>query len=197
MSKQYERTTTGEGRDAQQPESAPEEEDAPHSEGASHTGANPEARTALEAKAAPEEEDAPHTETALQAEDAPETKVSRAKYPAAVRRAAAEMLEAGAGRRTIARDLNIPEDTARQWARAYAVGGVDAVLNAGEHRAVYDKDLKLAAVKDHLERGKTIREVMVTHKIYSESAVKAWCRAYRAGGAKALDSKPRGRPPKP
>lgn len=117
----------------------------------------------------------------------------RAKYPEEVRRAAVEMFEAGAGRRAIAHDLDIPEDTVRQWARAYAVGGADAVLNAGSRRAVYDQELKLAAVKDHLERGKSIREVMIAHKIFSESAVKAWCRAYRAGGAAALESKPRGR----
>ncbi len=126
--------------------------------------------------------------------DKPEAATARATHPEDVRRAAAEMLAAGAGRRAIARDLNIPEDTARQWARAYAAGGVEAVLNAGARRAVYDKELKLKVAKDHLERGKTIREVMVAHKVYSESAVKSWCRAYREGGAKALDSKPRGRP---
>lgn len=48
-----------------------------------------------------------------------------------VRQRAVEVLQEGVGHRALAAELGIPQATARQWARAYAVGGADAVLNAG------------------------------------------------------------------
>ena len=92
--------------------------------------------------------------------------------------------------------LASPQATARQWARAYAVGGADAVLNAGSHHHTYSFDVKLAVVKDRLENGLTVREAMIKHQIPSESSVKAWCRLYRNGGEAALVDKPRGRKPR-
>ena len=80
--------------------------------------------------------------------------------------------------------------------RAYAVGGADAVLNAGSHHHTYSYDVKLAVVKDRLENGLTVREAMIKHKIPSESSVKAWCRQYRESGESALVDKPRGRKPR-
>lgn len=94
------------------------------------------------------------------------------------------------------RSLAFPRATARQWARAYAVGGADAVLNAGSHHHTYSYDVKLAVVKDRLENGLTVREAMIKHKIPSESSVKAWCRQYRESGESALVDKPRGRKPR-
>lgn len=90
----------------------------------------------------------------------------------------------------------IPQATARQWARAYAVGGADAVLNAGARHHTYSYDVKLAVVKDRLENGLTVREAMIKHGIPSESSVKAWCRQYRESGESALVDKPRGRKPR-
>ena len=107
-----------------------------------------------------------------------------------VRQRAVEILQEGVGHRALAAELGIPQATARQWARAYAVGGADAVLNAGSH------DVKLAVVKDRLENGLTVREAMIKHKIPSESSVKAWCRQYRESGEAALVDKPRGRKPR-
>ena len=116
-------------------------------------------------------------------------------YDDEVRTRAVELIEGGAGRRTIARELGVPEDTARAWLRAYAVGGAEAVLRAGATRRIYDEETKRAAVREHLERGRSIREVMTRHGIASESSLKAWCRAYRAGGAEALAVHRRGRKP--
>lgn len=113
-----------------------------------------------------------------------------------VRQRAVELLEAGVGRRHLARELGVSDATARQWTRAYAAAGAAAVLNAGCHRRVYDYETKLAAVKDHLEHGKSVREVMVKYQVPSESSVKAWCRAYKRDGAEALVNKRRGRKPK-
>ena len=117
-------------------------------------------------------------------------------YDVKVRRQAVRVLAAGAGHRALASKLGIPEATARQWARSYAVGGAQAVLNAGAKHRVYPYELKLSAVLDRLEHGMTVREVMVKHGIPSESSVKTWCRQYREHGAEALINKPRGVKPK-
>lgn len=117
---------------------------------------------------------------------------SGSKYDAKVRRRAVKILATGVGHRALAVELGIPEATARQWARAYAVGGTAAIMNAGSTHRV----LKLSVVHDRLDRGMSVREVMVKHGVPSESSVKAWCRQYRAGGAEALVAKPRGRKPK-
>lgn len=119
-----------------------------------------------------------------------------ARYDDDVRRRAVELFADGAGRRIVARELGIPEATARQWAHAFAVDGEQGVLNAGATRASYDLETKLDAVRDHLDRGKSIREVMVKYHIASESSIKLWCRAYRREGAEGLEPKRRGRPPK-
>lgn len=108
-----------------------------------------------------------------------------------VRQRAVEILQEGVGHRALAAELGIPQATARQWARAYAVGGADAVLNAGSHHHTYSYEVKLAVVKDRLENGLTVREAMIKHKIPSESSVKAWCRQYRESGESALVDKPR------
>ena len=120
----------------------------------------------------------------------------RGVYGAKIRKQAVEILAEGAGHRSLAAQLQIPEATARQWSRAFAVGGEEAVLNAGARHRVYSYDLKLSVVKDRLEKGKTVREVMIEYGVPSESTVKSWCRLYRERGAEALIDKPRGRKPK-
>lgn len=119
-----------------------------------------------------------------------------ATYDARIRKQAVKILATGAGHRLLATKLGIPEATARQWARAYAVGGQSAVLNAGSKHRVYPYELKLSVVLDRLENGLSVREVMIKHGVPSESSVKTWCRQYREGGPEALIDKPRGRKPK-
>lgn len=113
-----------------------------------------------------------------------------------VRQRAVEILQEGVGHRALAAKLGIPQATARQWARAYDVGGADAVLNAGARHHTYSYEVKLAVVKDRLENGLTVRETMIKYGIPSESSVKAWCRQYRESGESALVDKPRGRKPR-
>ena len=120
----------------------------------------------------------------------------RAVYDAEVRRQAVKVLATGAGHRALATVLGIPEATARQWARAYAVGGAASVMNAGSQHRIYPFELKLAVVKDRLENGLTVREAMIKYGVPSESSVKTWCRHYRERGETALIDKPRGRKPK-
>lgn len=119
-----------------------------------------------------------------------------ATYDARIRKQAVKILATGAGHRLLATKLGIPEATARQWARAYAVGGQSAVLNAGSKHRVYPYELKLSVVLDRLENGLSVREVMIKHGVPSESSVKTWCRQYRECGPEALIDKPRGRKPK-
>ena len=124
-----------------------------------------------------------------------ESKTGRV-YDEKTRSQAVRILETGAGHRALASKLGIPEATARQWARSYAVGGKAAVMNAGRTHRVYSYETKLAAVKDRLENGMTVREVMVKYNIPSESSIKTWCRQYKKYGSDALVNKPRGVKPK-
>ena len=120
----------------------------------------------------------------------------RRAYGEDIRKQAVQILSEGVGHRALAARLGIPEATARQWARTYAVGGADAVISAGTRHRVYPYELKLAVVKDRLENGLTVREAMIKHGVPSESSVKSWCRLYRDGGPDALIDKPRGRKPR-
>lgn len=119
----------------------------------------------------------------------------RNAYGEEMRRRAVRILGEGAGHRALARELGIPDATARQWARAFAAGGEDAVMNGGSRHRAYDFETKLAVARDRVERGKSVREVMIAHGVTSESSVKMWCRKYRDGGADALVEKRRGRRP--
>ena len=69
-----------------------------------------------------------------------------------MRRRAVQILSEGAGHRALAGQLGIPDATARQWARAFAAGGAEAVLNGGSRHRVYDFETKMAVVRDRLER---------------------------------------------
>ena len=120
----------------------------------------------------------------------------RRVYGEDIRKQAVLILAEGVGHRALAARLGIPEATARQWARTYAVGGADAVIGAGTRHRVYSYELKLAVVKDRLEGGLTVREAMIKHGVPSESSVKSWCRLYRERGPEALIDKPRGRKPR-
>jgi len=62
-------------------------------------------------------------------------------------------------------------------------------------KTVYPFELKLAAVKAHLE-GASLVAVTAEYSINNISTLREWYRRYRAGGEDALRPKRRGRPPK-
>ena len=62
-----------------------------------------------------------------------------AKYDTKTRHRAAKILATGVGHRALATQLGIPEATARQWSRAYAVGG----LGGGPERKVVFQNITL------------------------------------------------------
>lgn len=64
-------------------------------------------------------------------------------------------------------------------------------------RLSYSQDLKLEAVRMFLDDGMTKSRIMEELGIKSKTALERWIREYRAGGAAALEPKPRGRRPKP
>ena len=106
------------------------------------------------------------------------------KYDAKIRKRAAKILATGVGHRALAVELGIPEATARQWARSYAVGGQAAVMNAGSTHRVYPYELKLSVVRDRVENGMSVREVMIKHGVPAS-------RRSRPGAASTARAAPR------
>lgn len=62
-------------------------------------------------------------------------------------------------------------------------------------KTVYPFELKLAAVRAHLEDGASSDAVAAEYGIRNVSTLEEWCRRFRAGGEDALRPKRRGRPP--
>lgn len=58
----------------------------------------------------------------------------------------------------------------------------------------YGYETKLSAARDLMDLGLPKAEVMERYGIVSITALKRWCRDYRAGGPEALRPKPKGRP---
>ena len=68
-----------------------------------------------------------------------------------IRQRAVEILQEGVGHRALAAELGIPQATARQWARAYAVGGADAVLTGLVSSKSIDVISALDASRDSIQ----------------------------------------------
>ncbi len=117
----------------------------------------------------------------------------KSKYDKGAMRRAAELVDAGAGARTIARELGLPLTTAEQWVYSYRAVGLEVFLTMGE-RKVYPQETKVAAVEDFLG-GTSKADVMARHGIASVSPLNSWIRKYREGGPAALAPAPKGRPP--
>ena len=65
----------------------------------------------------------------------------------------------------------------------------------GAHgKTMYSYETKLAAVRDVIDHGMSLTQVMSKYGIASRSPVSHWCSDYRAGGPEALRAKPLGRP---
>lgn len=107
---------------------------------------------------------------------------------------AADLFEEGYGREAVAARLGVNDGTVRNWEYAYRALGKEALLN-GE-RLSYSQDLKIEAARMFLDGGMTKSRIMEELGIKSKSALERWIREYRAGGAAALEPKPRGRRPK-
>ncbi|MBT1165929.1 helix-turn-helix domain-containing protein [Bifidobacterium simiarum] len=117
----------------------------------------------------------------------------RRRYDDGFMRLVAGVFRDGHGYKSAARRLGVSVDTAKKWFLSYRIGG-EAALMGERGRKAYGYETKLAAVRDHVERGMTAAEVMARYGIASVSPLHRWCREYRAGGPDALRPKPKGRP---
>lgn len=70
----------------------------------------------------------------------------------------------------------------------------EAVQESVRRHKAYSQELKLAAVKDVLEKGVSCNEVIERYEIASRSPLSIWCKLYREGGEEALKPKTKGRP---
>jgi transposase-like protein len=59
----------------------------------------------------------------------------------------------------------------------------------------FSQQIKLEAVRAHLEEGLSVREVMARFGISSRSTLQFWCVAYRKRGWAGLEARPKGRRP--
>ncbi len=106
----------------------------------------------------------------------------------------ARLIDEGVGKRAIGTMYGASQTTAGKWVYVYRAFGLDGLLNMGSTKREYDLETKLAAVRAHVDDGLSKQEVMVEFGVLSMSALQRWCKAYREGGAEALEPKPKGRP---
>ena len=119
---------------------------------------------------------------------------SLSRHDGSMRELAAELIDRGAGWRTVARELAIPTATAKNWVKSYRAVGPEVFLDMGGSHRSYDYETKLAAVRDHVEGGASKPDVMRRYGIASPSPLNSWVRKYREGGPEALRPRPKGRP---
>lgn len=119
------------------------------------------------------------------------------RYDVDLRRLAVSLMEGGAGKVALARALAVPPGTAKNWMLTYGAVGAERFIETGSTHRAHDYETKLAAVRDHVDRGLPRREVMARYGITSASCVGAWSKLYREGGAEALRPRQRGRPRDP
>jgi transposase len=90
--------------------------------------------------------------------------------------------------------------TSRQTAQRKESGQSDSLRGQGAdaalYRRTYTHEIKVAAVRAHLEEGLTASQAMEKYDVRSKSAFFRWCTAYREQGEAGLAPKRRGRPPK-
>ena len=119
---------------------------------------------------------------------------SRIRHGIDLRASAAELLDRGLGRKSVADRVGVPEETVRQWQLTYRAVGLEGLLVMGRKQAVYDHGTRVAAARAVVEYGMTRAEAMSRFGVASQAPLDRWCRLCREGGAAALEPKPRGRP---
>jgi transposase len=117
----------------------------------------------------------------------------QAKYGPEVRRRAAELVDQGYSYVVIARLMNLPERTAKNWVSLYRRQGIEGLVPMTTNKK-YSEALKLEAVQAFLN-GMTKDQVMTMFGIRNKTQLEMWVRRYRELGAKGLEERPRGRKP--
>lgn len=104
-----------------------------------------------------------------------------------------ELVDEGLGNNVIARELDVPVNTAMAWMRKYRAHGAIGLVPVNQYR-VYSFETKLAAVRFVTSGEGSGPDALVRFEIRNMSQLGNWVRLYRRGGADALRPKPRGRP---
>lgn len=105
-----------------------------------------------------------------------------------------ELYQAGTSPLEIRRLLGMEERNVFRWRDIIRVFGPDEFLMAHTSRKTYPYEIKLAAVKAHLEDQMPIRVVQARYGIVSFKALQSWCKIYREQGEAGLRPKRKGRP---
>ena len=86
----------------------------------------------------------------------------RKHYDDGFRREALRLIEAGVGKRSLARRFAMPVQTAEKWIMLYRSNGGEAVMGTTGNRR-YGWETKVAAARDHVENGLSVAEVMARY----------------------------------
>jgi transposase-like protein len=79
-----------------------------------------------------------------------------------------------------AKRLGLVRSTVREWTERYIAQGALGFKEL-EHNQVYDKELKLSAVREYLEGNGTVEVVAAKHGLRSTSQLKSWIKVYNSG----------------
>jgi transposase len=100
------------------------------------------------------------------------------KYSASEKFAIIQEIENGhIGVKAAVRQYGIPKQTLAKWRRRYRVYGYEG-LEARTHYQSYSAELKLQAIKDHLEGGLSQYQVIDKYKIASTTQLANWIKKY-------------------
>ena len=84
------------------------------------------------------------------------------------------------------------------WLDRYRRLGAEGLADPDPRAAKsYSPELKLAAVRMHVEEGQTLTATLEHFGIRNRNQLKNWCALYREGGSEALAPRPKGRRKKP
>lgn len=98
---------------------------------------------------------------------------------------AASLFEEGKGYKAVATQLDISVDTAKSWEYAFRAVGREGLL-ARHSSAQFAFDIKMAAVRDHIEGNLNMVEIMVKYRIPNKMMLKHWICVYKEKGEEGL-----------
>jgi transposase len=104
--------------------------------------------------------------------------VHKRKYTASEKFAIIQEIESGhIGVKAATKKFGLPKTTLAKWRRRYRVYGYEG-LEVRTHNRNYSAELKVQAVKDHLEGGLSQYQVIDKYKIASTTQLANWIKKY-------------------
>lgn len=96
------------------------------------------------------------------------------------------LFESGHSYKAVAHQLNISQETVREWVYLWRALGSDMFKHPEKRPRSYSPETKLAAVEDRLA-GIPVIEVMRRYQIANRNRIKEWCALYAEKGPAAFD----------